>query len=83
VLAGPLGRPRDVEHVVEQLERQADPPPEVAERVSLAATLQRPQAARRLEQPGGLEVAAVQVALSGDLDVPRVLALEQLSPRES
>ena len=45
----------------------------------LAAALERAEPARRLEQPRGLEVAAVQVALARDLDVPRVLALQQLA----
>ena len=56
--------PGDVEHVVEQLEREPDAAAEVAERVGLAAALERAQPARRLEQPRGLEVAAVQVALA-------------------
>ena len=67
VLARPLGRSRDVEHVVEQLEGEPDPAPERAERLGVAAALQRAQRARRLEQPGGLEVAAAQVALARDV----------------
>ena len=83
MLAGALGRPGDVEHVVEQLERQPDAAAEVAERVGLAAALERAEPARRLEQPRGLQVAAVQVAVARHVDVPRVLALQQLAPRQA
>ena len=79
VLAGPLGRAGDVEHVVEQLEREADAAPEAAQHVDRRGALQRAQLARRLEQARGLEVAAVLVALARDTHVPRVLALQQLS----
>ena len=59
VLAGALGRARDVEHVVEQLEGEPDPAAEVARAaVRVAAALERAQPARGLEQPRGLEVAA-------------------------
>jgi hypothetical protein len=58
VLAGPLGRAGDVEHVVEQLEREPDPAPELAEHVRRPAALERAEPARGLEQPRGLEVAA-------------------------
>ena len=80
VLAGPLGRPGDVEHVVEQLEGEPDAAAEVARaRPPSPAALQRAEPARRLEQPRGLEVAAAQVALARDVDVPGVLALQQLA----
>ena len=65
VLAGALRRARDVEHVVEQLEGQPDPARRTRRaRSSGAAALQRAQPARGLEQPRGLEVAALQVALA-------------------
>ena len=40
VLAGALGGARDVQDVVQELEGQPDPAPEVAERVRLAAALE-------------------------------------------
>src|SRR5215212_5466023 len=82
MLAGALGRAGDVEDVVEQLEREPDAPPERAERRGRAARGERAQLARRLEQPGGLEVAALEVARAWDADVPGIGALEQLPARQ-
>ena len=81
MLAGALRGPGDVEHVVEQLEREPDRAPEAAQQV-LGAAAERAEPARGLEQPRGLEVAAAVVALAADRRVPRVLALEQLALRE-
>ena len=69
MLAGPLGGPADVEDVVEELEREADQPAEAAER-GRPPRLALAQRARRLEQPRGLQLAAVQVALLGDPACP-------------
>ncbi len=74
--------PGDVEHVVEDLEGQADPPPERAEVELRLAGLERPERARGLEQPRGLQLAAQQVALERDRGVPGVGALQQLAARE-
>src|SRR5438874_2273491 len=63
LLAGALRRARDVEDVIEQLEGEADAPPEDAELIGGAAALQRPEPARGLEQARRLELAAAQVAL--------------------
>ena len=79
MLAGPLGRARHVEHVVEHLEREPDPAPEAPQHVDRRRPLQRAQLAGGLEQPRGLEVAALLVALARDADVPGVLALQQLA----
>src|SRR3989442_1359999 len=56
--------------------------PDAADPVGTPPRLERPQPARRLEQAGGLELAALQVALDPDLRVPGVGALEELAPRQ-
>ena len=78
------GGPGDVEHVVEDLEGQADAAAELAQRagVDRAVALQRAEDARSLEQPRGLQLAAAQVALQRDRRVPRVGALQQLAARQ-
>ena len=43
MLARALGRPQDVEHVVEQLEGEPDPAPEAADPGGVAAALERPE----------------------------------------
>src|SRR5437763_1036134 len=64
-LARALDRPRDVEHVVEHLEREPDASREVAESIGEHARAarggERAQAARRLEQRRGLQLAAAQI----------------------
>ena len=71
--------PRDVQHVVEQLEREPDPLAELPQQRDVAATGQRAQLARGAEEPRGLQIAATQVALARRVEVPRVLALQQLA----
>ena len=81
-LARARGRARDVEHVVQELEGQAHPPAERAERLGIARAarrLERPEPAGRLEQARRLELAAAKVALEGHLGVERVGALQQLA----
>ena len=59
--------PGHVEHVVEDLERQADPGAELAERVGALGPRraeQRAQPARGLEQPRRLQLAALEVAVA-------------------
>ena len=56
--------PGDVEHVVEQLERQPDARAELAQQRDVAAAGQRAQLAGGPEQPRGLQIAAPQVALA-------------------
>src|SRR5207253_2146321 len=82
-LARSLDRTADVEHVVEQLEREADPPSVGRQRVDRggpAAALAEP--AGSLEQTRRLQLAALEVALDRDVGVPRVLALQQLAASE-
>ena len=62
-LAGALGRPGHVEDVVEDLEGEADPLAERAERLDSAVALERPELARGAEQHRGLQPAALEVAL--------------------
>ena len=76
-LAGPLRRPADVEYVVEQLEGEADPGSEAAQRLVVA-----PEQAGAFEQAPGLQPAAGEVALFADPEVEGVAALDELSLRE-
>ncbi len=73
-LAGALGRAGDVEHVVEELKGEADLGAESAQRLAVAS-----HPAGALEQLRGLEAAAFEVALFGDLRVEGVLALGKLA----
>ena len=82
VLPGALGRAGDVEDVVEDLEAQADAPPERAEVEPGLPGRERAEPARGFEQPGGLELAAQQVAIEVDGGVPGVGALQQLAAGE-
>ena len=79
MLARPRGRPGHVEDVVEELEGEADAAAKGAEGAGVAAGLERTEAARRLEQPRGLELAAREVALDRHGGVPGVGALAQLA----
>ena len=71
--------PGHVQHVVEQLEREPDALAELAQQRDVAAAGQRAQLTRGAEEPRGLEVAAAQVALARGLQLPGVLALQQLA----
>ncbi len=73
-LAGPLRRAGDVEDVVEQLEGEADLGAELAQVLVIVA-----EQAGTFEQRRGLQSAAVQVALLGDLEVEGIVALGQLA----
>src|SRR5947209_3572078 len=79
VLAGALGRPRHVEHVVEELEGEADASAELAELLGGPRRLQGAELAGRAEERTGLQLATAQVALGGDVVAPGVLALQQLA----
>ena len=85
-LAGSLRRARHVEHVVEQLESEPDPPGELAERAASPAVPsdrhQRAEPAGGLEQRRGLQSAALEIALDRDVRRVRVLALQQLAGGE-
>ena len=72
-LAGPRGRPGDVEDVVEQLEGEADVGAEGAEGIVVAA-----DPAGALEQRRGLQPAAIEVASLRDRGVVGVLSLGEL-----
>ena len=78
-LAGALGRAEDVEDVVEQLKGEADLAAEARQRVLLGPGALGADHAGALEEGGGLQPAAVHVALGGDLDVEGVAALRQLA----
>ena len=77
VLAGPLGRAADVEHVVEQLEGEPDAAPERAERrrASRVAALRARRAGRRPRTGARSSARSAQVALDADAGVPGVRAL--------
>ena len=83
VLAGALGGPGDVEDVVEQLEGEADAAAERAEHLGVAAALERAQLARGLEQPRGLEVAALAGSARAVTPVSHASARCSSSPRAS
>ncbi len=67
-------RSGDVEHIIEELEGEADLSPEVAEGGEIAA-----EQAGAFEQGRGLQAAAIKVALLGDTGIESVLALGQLA----
>ena len=80
VLAGPLGRARDVEHVVEQLEREPDAAAEARPaRRPAPPPSSAPSSHAAWNSRAVLRSQRVQVALARDADVPRVLALQQLA----
>ena len=83
-LARTLDRTADVEDVVEQLEREPDPASERAERrrTRRAGGVALAELAGNLEQARGLQLAALEVALDGDVGAPRILALQQLAARQ-
>ena len=86
VLAGALGRARHVEHVVEDLEGQADAPAEASQarpRAGRRVAEQRAQAAGRGEQAGRLQLAALQVALGASRESDHASARCISSPRAS
>ena len=79
MLARALGRPGHVQHVVEQLEREPDALAELAQQRDVPARGQRAQLAGGAEEPGGLQIAAAQIALARGLQLPGVLALQQFA----
>ena len=78
------GGPGHVEHVVEDLERQADALAEAPSASAIAgpAAEQGAQPARGREQARRLEPAALEVALRRHVGAPGVGALHQLAARE-
>ncbi len=78
-----LERPRDVEHVVEELEGEADLAAEGSELVAArAAGAEAADAAGSLEQARRLQRAAVEVAVLADARVVGVAPLCQLPERQ-
>ena len=73
--------PGDVEHVVEQLEGEADGVAERPERAGRRRT-SAPSSQAAREQPRGLQLAALEVALERDVGAPGVGALHQLAAGE-